>query len=530
MNRQIYHILYHYLNALDIRADKQRLKRLLYSHPEQNSLYAIVDTLDELNIEHVVLETETDDLKMNGFPALVHTGENGGTFLVVESMDDANVYYYKAGYGKGNETIASFESKWSKIALYAAVDEETNGRIQKNKLPSRDTRKTRTSSIILFGIIVALTFSFSTVWSFKLFWFLLFNLLGFTISIFLTLHEFGESNQILHKVCHLNRHTNCNKVLRSPAAKLFGWLSMSDIGLCYFSGSILSVLIAGVAVQIDMVLSWLFMLSICAFPYTIFSLSYQAFKIKKWCLLCLGIITVLWSQIIVAVIFFSKESLFPMSFTSVFPIILGFSFPIFTWAYFKPLWKEYVRVRDYENLYLRLKNTPQTIRALLEKEITHDMEFSTDEIHLGKVGGIHFTSVMSIYCNPCAREWKTLCQWLSLYPESLWLTIRFVGYGRQGDEGSEITRSLIDIYVQYGQEKFCESLTDWFKNKNYQEWKTKNLPPPTTLSDTLSRKYAHWEEKIPITYTPTLFVGNKILPTVYRVKDLKYLLNEVSSN
>ncbi|GHS92853.1 hypothetical protein FACS1894203_5440 [Bacteroidia bacterium] len=53
--KQSHAILNYYLKETGIPFSKTKLKQLLSSHPDQNSLYAMVDTLDELNIENIVL-------------------------------------------------------------------------------------------------------------------------------------------------------------------------------------------------------------------------------------------------------------------------------------------------------------------------------------------------------------------------------------------------------------------------------------------------------------------------------------------
>ena len=50
MHKQLYTILCCYFKKIEIYFNKSRLKLLLASHPENNSLYAMVDALDELNV------------------------------------------------------------------------------------------------------------------------------------------------------------------------------------------------------------------------------------------------------------------------------------------------------------------------------------------------------------------------------------------------------------------------------------------------------------------------------------------------
>jgi hypothetical protein len=131
--------------------------------------------------------------------------------------------------------------------------------------------------------------------------------------------------------------------------------------------------------------------------------------------------------------------------------------------------------------------------------------------------------VLSLYCSPCAREWGTLNQWLATDPDSLWLTVRFTGYQQNG-ELKELIDRLAGIFMEQGQDSFREALTGWFEIRETQKWEAKF--PVQTVQHSFLSKTARWEQSLPITYTPTVFVDDRILPSMYHVKDLEYLLKE----
>lgn len=87
---------------------------------------------------------------------------------------------------------------------------------------------------------------------------------------------------------------SCDAVLNSKASKLFGIIKMSDIGIVYFMGGLVLLLFSFYGMtEVQKTLDMTSFLSVCSFPYIIFSLSYQRLKVKKWCPLCLGVLTVL---------------------------------------------------------------------------------------------------------------------------------------------------------------------------------------------------------------------------------------------
>ena len=236
MYKQSYNILYNYLKSTVVSFNKNKLKQLLASHPESNFLFAMIDSLNEMNIENVALNLDMDSLQSNGFPAIAHTSEGGGAFIIVENITDEKVYYYNAKKEHRVKSVNDFAEKWTGVALYAAQNDIQAELERKKRSSGERLLQCRKRFALIIGLIFVALGSVSVGWSGFLFCLLILSVFGLAVSILLTLHDFGESNRIIHKVCHFNRMTNCNAVLKSSAAKLFGWLSMSDIGLCYFTG------------------------------------------------------------------------------------------------------------------------------------------------------------------------------------------------------------------------------------------------------------------------------------------------------
>ncbi len=462
MKTQLYTILCYYLKKTGVFFNKSRLKQLITSHPYHNSLYAMVDVLEELNLENVALRLDMKGLLANGFPVIVFTAKGERKFIVVENIVKNEVHYYNAETGCSIESLDVFANKWTGIALYAAQD-EIQAELERKKIAAeKHLLHWRTILSIMAGFACMVLWSVSITWTYTLISILSLCAFGLAVSILLAMHEFGESNRLLHKVCHLNRLTNCNEVLHSSAAKLFGWLSMSDIGLCYFVGSIFSLLLAGVVQHLDAATSWLLTLALFSFPYTLFSLSYQIFIVKKMCPLCLGVIGVLWAKIALAIFSWNGLTFTPISPVTVLSLLAGFALPIVAWAYVKPLWKEYIRIRNYEYNYLRLKRTPEVISAMLSMEPTHSMDFIPDEIHLGSVDApMHITVAMSLFCKPCGDSWNVLNHWLATYPGLFWLTVRFSGYNSKNAKNTELIDALTGISIQSGNDAFRKALTDW---------------------------------------------------------------------
>jgi hypothetical protein len=103
----------------------------------------------------------------------------------------------------------------------------------------------------------------------------------------------------------------------------FKLISWSEIGLFYFVGGFISLLVAGEqAASILLILAWM---NVAALPYTIFSIYYQWGVAKQWCILCLTTQVLLIAEFIAAFLLGSFSNTILISDNSV-QILLAYSF------------------------------------------------------------------------------------------------------------------------------------------------------------------------------------------------------------
>ena len=86
---------------------------------------------------------------------------------------------------------------------------------------------------------------------------------------------------------------NCHAVLSSEGARLFGSYKLTDLSLTYFAGHTMGIFLLSIQ---GLGLFPINVLGLLSLPITIYSVYYQAFKLKTWCFLCLSIVAILWLQ------------------------------------------------------------------------------------------------------------------------------------------------------------------------------------------------------------------------------------------
>jgi len=169
---------------------------------------------------------------------------------------------------------------------------------------------------------------------------LMFKITGLAASLLLVLGELGH--KIFDRICIKSEKLDCHAVMFSPAAKLMGRIPMADLGIIYFSGGIILIGFSVVNPYFFHQIYLLAVLNLLALPYTVFSILYQGFVVKKWCYLCLVVQLIFWLEFSQFYKFlFAGVPRFYME--DFFPLILSFALTTLIWLLFRPSLKKAIQ-------------------------------------------------------------------------------------------------------------------------------------------------------------------------------------------
>ncbi len=101
---------------------------------------------------------------------------------------------------------------------------------------------------------------------------------------------------VFRRFCPTSPWFDCRRVIDSPAGTLFGRVHTADLGVLYFSGTILALVISAFAPGFYYSALYLGILNLLTLPYTLFSVAYQAFRVRRACALCLIVQAVFWLE------------------------------------------------------------------------------------------------------------------------------------------------------------------------------------------------------------------------------------------
>ncbi|ADB36837.1 Vitamin K epoxide reductase [Spirosoma linguale DSM 74] len=357
---------------------------------------------------------------------------------------------------------------------------------------------------------------------------LLTKTIGFTLSGLLVAKQLGSKNAFTDRLCRINSKTSCDNVLNSPAAKLWGWLSWADIGLLYFAGGLLTLLVSpldpkgGVFFPTSRPL--LNGLALLAVPYTLFSVYYQARVVRQWCSLCLGVQVILLGEGIIAI---SERSTLPTVVAPYLLLMTAFLLPIIAWVLIKPVLLTAQKSRREHDELMRFKRNPALFRAMLmQQPQMPPIPADLNPILLGNPNAEHtITVVTNPYCGPCAKTHKDVVKLLDRN-NNLNARILFTCDGADG------LTTQVAIYTMALAEQGNESvaLTDWYEQpeKNVDAW-AKKYPVITDAARWVdaANQQRDWCMMAGIVATPTVYIDSYQLPTLYKLDRLQWLINEL---
>lgn len=521
--------LHAFVRGLGAKVTRATVREELPQHPDFPSLLSLSEVLTDWKIDNTALQLNTvEQLRELPMPFIAHLNQRGGWYVLVSNLKNDRISYTDSDRGRVVEPLTYFERKWSGVILLAEADEQSGE-------PNYQTNRrgevltgfrgpfvlASALLILLLAILRAAPNLAGTDWLL-----LLTKATGLVLSGLLVAKQLGHASALTNRLCRINRKTNCDSVLDSPAAELWGWLSWSDVGLLYFAGGLLTILLAGNLSNVGLftVRSVLSLLALFALPYTLFSVYYQARVIRQWCPLCLGVQVVLLAEGVAAVT--PLRSLPSVGQPHVI-VLIAFLVPTLAWVLTKPLLVNVTQSRREHDELLRLKRDPDLFQALLMQQ--PKMPAVPDDLYpivLGNPDAEHtITMVTNPYCPPCAKMHGELEE---LLERNANVKVNVIFLACDGPAG-KLTTVAKHLLAVSGQKR---ALGDWyaFDRKDYADWSQRY---PVANDDPqyvqLVQRHCDWCQRANVTATPTLFIDSYQRPKSYSLPQIRRFVNYVNS-
>lgn len=483
----------------------------------------ISDSLREFKVDsHAYqIDKKTYNPSNFSFPFIAYVSTRGGIFILVHNIINGHVIV--SDEKNKNQLIleSEFSKLWGGVLLSATLRKEsgevnflqnrTRSLIQKAALPI--------FLLTFFSMLVSIFSLHAFNWS--VFLLCTIKLTGTTVGVLLLIHNLDANNSFIKNICNSHGRIGCNTILHLKGANITSWLSWSEMGFYYFSGSFLLVLIFPVLAP---GLAWI---NIITLPYTVYSLSYQ-YKVKQWCVLCC---TVQFLLIMEFVVFNHSFSLLKLDFSSRLSelgvAILCFLIPVSIWTLLKPVLSNALMLKTIDRQFKRFKYDNELFNHVL----THQKRYLIEEELVPIILGNHeanttLTIISDPFCRPCAKAHHLISEWLE-QRENLRIELLFYTNDDRNDFHTKIARHIIALSLSEDKSLIIQALNDWYNpnRKDQETWIAKYPVMINSVTLAASAKQKVWREMANITFTPTVLVNGYKLPEPYRLEDLKYLIN-----
>ena len=525
-----------FLKLLEIKVNNTTVDETLQSHPDWPSLLCISDSLHKWHIPNAAGRLDKNDIEQLHVPFIAYTHNWDYPLAIVTDVADGFVSYTsgKTNSRKDEKTVSKedFLKLWDGVYLIAETNNESGekdyainkkGLVIKNSIPVA----LFTALVCFFTLSLSKGVEATSINAVAVYLHLGLLLAGVIVSSLLLWYETDKNNPALKKVCTGIAKGNCDAILSSKQSKLFSWLSWSEVGFFYFTGSLLSLVFAGSSLpQTITLLSWL---SLLVLPYTIFSVYYQWRVAKQWCILCLAVQLILVMGAAHTLVFYPLQIPTGLPFTFYTLFALLFILPAITWYVVKPKLLSLQKAKTEKREYLRLKFNTEIFDTLLkkQKQITHPADGLG--ILLGNPAAEYeLIKVCNPYCGPCSRAHPEIEKLLE-QNKNVKARIIFTATNDEKDQAAIPVKHLLAIASGNNEATTKQALDDWYlaEKKDYDAFAAK-YPMNGELKQQNEKINAmgEWCKKIDIHFTPTIFVKGYQLPDAYSVGDLKYFLLE----
>jgi uncharacterized membrane protein len=524
MKKELKQTIELFLSSNNISYNKEELHLQLLTHPFFPSINAITDLFDHFKIENIAAELPREVSIISELPStfLAHINEERSEKIVLVIKKENQLKLIYDSKQKKEITYEDFVALWTGVIV--AVERDENN-IQK-KLPKL-TSLFRIASYVSLSLLIVLAFVLNPFNIVGLNY-LLITIIGIYTCVLLVQKELGMHSKRLDKFCEASESSSCEDVLNSKGALVFGIFKLSDVGIVYFSGIFLSILIFSfsslkITNQIFFYLSALPLLFI---PYSIY---YQWRVIKKWCPLCLIVIGVLLIQGVIALFFIDLPFLF--NGTEILVVLFSFFSLSIIWVELKT---GYINKNEFNVLQLehyKFKRNFSLFKTALKSSKQKNIIINdVDEIILGNINApLKIVLVTNPRCFFCKEVHHVYHQLLKGREKDIQLIIRFNinTSTTEGNIGLEISNQLIDIYVNLGEQKCMEALDEIYSDVDTEKWLNKWKSTTHFNYLTILEKEREWCINNGISFTPAILIDGYLFPKEYDKNDITFFLDTI---
>jgi hypothetical protein len=514
------------LRITNVKVSSIGLREELCLHPDFPSLVAVSDALSQWGISNLATRLNRHQLKEIPLPALAYLNVRGGVLSPILAVDSEYVEWIDTLEGRKKESLSSFEQVWDGTTLLIEANGQS-GEVNFDGNHKQDLLTKFRALFLVLGSLTCLVLLLNLKWDIaqseglNFYILLCTKLSGIILSGLLVWQSMDANSPIMNKICHFGNGSDCNSILQTSAAKVTSWLSWADVGLIYFLGGIITLFFA--LLDNISVVHWLSVLSILSLPYTVYSVWFQYYVVKRWCPLCVSVQVLLWIE---SYQFINQMQHYSFALESgvLKILIISFTIAAIVWTTIKKPLTDGIELFDLKRELQKIKYNEDYIQHIFRSApkivpIFEDMNVLT-------LGNPKSKNVLTVVTNPLCRPCSIRHEEINSLIESFTdIQCRFIFLG------SPEALDIASVVLNSGKHKQRELINSWYQNidQNREEWIKKNTNTKES-NETTFQLHRRWCDLANVTVTPTVFLNGVKLPDAYEIKDITKLTRHLSDS
>jgi uncharacterized membrane protein len=508
---ELWKTVHHWLSSCGIKLSPSYCKDEITTHPDYPSLLSVADFLQSGGLNYTALQADPSCIEEFEYPLLAHFKEPGNEYLhTVNSQTDWR-----------SDKIAT--GNWSGVVVFLEKNEQWKNK-ENNIYMRNDRRKKAVLALLTIAGVGIFLYSLFQIHHFSANAMGAFSLAGLIISILTLQTELGFQSNIVKQVCNSFSEKGCEKVVKSQISFGMPGVTPADAAVLYFLSQFLVYLLS---IQFPELREGLFLLTYPTLLIAIWSLYTQAVKIKQWCALCLGIVSVLIIQSGIGIASgpFLLKGAEAAAYFLVIYLILGLLYlpiksVVKTNSAYKVKLTELKKWKLDGDLFLSLWKD--------EQEIDHKI-WSNDLIIGQPSSPLLITVACNLYCKPCSLSHEKLDSLLRRFEGMIKVQFRFLcSVKNEPDKGTIALRAILGRSRKLPDGDVHNMLADWFKYMDYDRWMNHWGHIEHSVCEEQLESHSRWMEQNRILYTPTFFLNGRKFPGRYSLDDFEDLIPQLA--
>ena len=502
-----------FLRLVGVKYTDSFSRQYFNEHPHKYNLFGLSSMLSDYGIENAGIKiSDKNEIRSIEPPFIAHIGND---FAIVEKIDKDDIQFIE-GNKRIKIALVEFLKMWTGYALIAEPDKtskEPDYEIHFRKELFHNLRKMAILSILVF----LFAFAFITDKSYLhpgVVLLLIINSIGIYIGYLLVLKQLHIQSNYADKLCSLFKYNDCNNILESDAAKFFGVIGWSEVGLGYFISNLI------ILCFLPLCIPCLLLINILCLPYSFWSIWYQKFKAKQWCPLCLAVMLLLWGVFITGMGF----GYIDLPAVNPWELIITGSIYVIAILTINMLIPVIARSSNMENSQYEInsiKADEDVFRTLLMKQPRYEVSKKTSQILLGNPhANLLITVFSNPHCNPCSKMHGRVDELLKKNKD---VCVQYI-FSSFNKELEISNKYLIGAYLQKNGE--AKDIYDqWFESGKFnKEEFFERYPVDINIQEVIREFDIHekWKEQSGLRATPTILVNGYKLPDNFKIEDMHY--------